>query len=86
MKGLHKEIKNMGLIIIDLGSEKESKLQHKTCNFRKRIKPIWPEQKQNKSQRVKGTITEKHGTSVIIDLGSEKAPENLQKSHSCTHN
>ncbi|XP_060541816.1 uncharacterized protein LOC132710183 [Pantherophis guttatus] len=84
-------------IIINLGSEKvsgnlqkshshlasESKLQHKTRNFRKRIKPIWPEQKQNRSQKVKRNITEKHGNSVMIDLGSEKASENLQKSCSC---
>ncbi|XP_058038707.1 protein TOPAZ1 [Ahaetulla prasina] len=64
-------------VIIELGSEKvsgnlqkshshissESKLEHKTWNFRKRIKPIWPEQRQNRSKKVKRNITEKHGTS-----------------------
>ncbi|XP_032091126.1 protein TOPAZ1 isoform X1 [Thamnophis elegans] len=82
-------------VIINLGSENvsgnlqkshshlasESKLQHKRWNFRKRIKPIWP--KQNRIQKVKRNITEKHGNSVMIDLGTEKAPENLQKSCSC---
>ncbi|XP_039192234.1 protein TOPAZ1 isoform X2 [Crotalus tigris] len=85
-------------VIIDLSSEKESRnlqknhshlasesrVQHKTWNFRKRIKPVWPEQKQNKSQRVKRNLTEKHGTSAMIDLGPEKGPGNPQNTHNCT--
>ncbi|KAM6452246.1 protein TOPAZ1 isoform 1-T1 [Liasis olivaceus] len=69
-------------IIIGLGSDKvsgnlqkshscsasESRPQQKMWNFRERIKPVWPEQNQDKSQRVKRSIPKLESTIQNLSL------------------
>ncbi|XP_063158105.1 protein TOPAZ1 [Candoia aspera] len=69
-------------VIIGLGSDKvsgilqksdscsasESRPLQKTWNFRERIKPVWPEQKQDKSQRVKSSVPKLESTIQNLSL------------------